>query len=141
MCITHVLCKVYTMPGLRKTYSLPQIVVNWVVLGVYISDLLDVAHTGKWLEEVVPTVPPRLFQCSNASGFFNVEEIFDFAQAVSNLRISPPVIIVPISPFLYSFSFSLFFFSPLPPSLSLSLSPSLPLPPSPSPSPSPSLPS
>ena len=40
--------------------------------------------SGKWLEEVVPTVPPRLFQCSNASGRFNVEEIFDFAQAVSS---------------------------------------------------------
>lgn len=37
---------------------------------------------GKWLEEVVPTVPPRLFQCSNASGRFNVEEIFDFSQEV-----------------------------------------------------------
>lgn len=36
--------------------------------------------SGKWLEEVVPTVPPRLFQCSNASGRFKVEEIFDFAQ-------------------------------------------------------------
>ena len=39
---------------------------------------------GKWLEEVVPTVSPRLFQCSNASGRFNVEEIFDFAQDVSH---------------------------------------------------------
>ena len=39
--------------------------------------------TGKWLEEVVPTYPPRLFQCSNASGCFKVEEIFDFAQEVS----------------------------------------------------------
>ena len=38
---------------------------------------------GKWLEEVVPTVPPRLFQCSNATGKFTVEEIFDFAQEVS----------------------------------------------------------
>lgn len=37
---------------------------------------------GKWLEEVIPTVPPRLFQCSNASGRFNVEEIFDFSQEV-----------------------------------------------------------
>jgi hypothetical protein len=37
--------------------------------------------SGKWLEEVIPTVAPRLFQCSNASGRFNVEEIFDFAQA------------------------------------------------------------
>lgn len=41
--------------------------------------------SGKWLEEVVPTYPPRLFQCSNATGHFNVEEIFDFAQAVSVL--------------------------------------------------------
>ncbi len=38
--------------------------------------------TGKWLAEVVPTYPPRLFQCSNASGHFKVEEIFDFAQEV-----------------------------------------------------------
>lgn len=37
--------------------------------------------SGKWLEEVVPTVAPRLFQCSNASGRFTVEEIFDFAQS------------------------------------------------------------
>ena len=40
--------------------------------------------SGKWLQEVVPTYPPRLFQCSNASGRFKVEEIFDFAQDVSN---------------------------------------------------------
>ena len=40
--------------------------------------------SGKWLQEVVPTYPPRLFQCSNASGRFNVEEIFDFAQDVSS---------------------------------------------------------
>ena len=39
--------------------------------------------TGKWLEEIVPAHPPRLFQCSNATGHFNVEEIFDFAQDVS----------------------------------------------------------
>ena len=38
--------------------------------------------SGKWLEEVIPTVPARLFQCSNASGRFTVEEIFDFAQEV-----------------------------------------------------------
>ena len=39
--------------------------------------------SGKWLQEVVPTYSPRLFQCSNASGRFKVEEIFDFAQDVS----------------------------------------------------------
>ena len=39
--------------------------------------------SGKWLQEVVPTYPPRLFQCSNASGRFKVEEMFDFAQDVS----------------------------------------------------------
>ena len=38
--------------------------------------------SGKWLEEVTPSHPPRLFQCSNASGHFRVEEIFDFAQEV-----------------------------------------------------------
>ena len=38
--------------------------------------------SGKWLSEVVPTYPPRLFQCSNATGRFVVEEIFDFAQEV-----------------------------------------------------------
>ena len=43
--------------------------------------------SGKWLEEEVPSYPPRLFQCSNASGRFNVEEIFDFAQVVSVLPI------------------------------------------------------
>lgn len=43
---------------------------------------LKLLCAGKWLEEVVPTVPPRLFQCSNASGRFNVEEIFDFSQEV-----------------------------------------------------------
>ena len=44
--------------------------------------------SGKWLQEVVPTYPPRLFQCSNASGRFNVEEIFDFAQDVRSTRIA-----------------------------------------------------
>ena len=41
--------------------------------------------SGRWLEEVIPTHPPRLFQCSNATGHFNVEEIYDFAQIVSTL--------------------------------------------------------
>ncbi len=39
--------------------------------------------SGKWLEEELPSQPPRLFQCSNASGKIRVEEIFDFAQEVS----------------------------------------------------------
>lgn len=39
--------------------------------------------SNKWLAEELPNYPPRLFQCSNASGKFNVEEIFDFAQDVS----------------------------------------------------------
>ena len=39
--------------------------------------------TGKLLEEVTPSHPARLFHCSNASGRFNVEEVFDFAQEVS----------------------------------------------------------
>ena len=43
--------------------------------------------SSKWLQEVVPTYPPRLFQCSNASGRFTVEEIFDFAQDVSTVSI------------------------------------------------------
>lgn len=34
------------------------------------------------LQEVVASHPPRLFQCSNASGRFTVEEIFDFSQEV-----------------------------------------------------------
>lgn len=37
-------------------------------------------HQSKVLEEVVASHPPRLFQCSNASGRFTVEEIFDFSQ-------------------------------------------------------------
>ncbi len=41
----------------------------------------------KWLEEITPTYPPRLFQCSNASGRFKVEEMFDFAQDVSKGRV------------------------------------------------------
>nr|WAQ15589.1 villin [Halisarca dujardinii] len=36
--------------------------------------------SGKIFEEVLPSNPPRLFQCSNAKGRFLVEEIFDFAQ-------------------------------------------------------------
>lgn len=40
--------------------------------------------SGKWLAQELPSSPPRLFQCSNASGKFNVEEIFDFQQNVSN---------------------------------------------------------
>lgn len=46
--------------------------------------------SGKWLEEVTPSHPPRLFQCSNASGRFNVEEVFDFAQEVSLQYMSKP---------------------------------------------------
>jgi len=38
--------------------------------------------SGKILEEPIPSHPPRLFQCSNASGRFNVEEIFDYSQEV-----------------------------------------------------------
>ena len=38
--------------------------------------------SDKWLEEVLPSNPPRLFQCSNATGKIRVEEIFDFAQLV-----------------------------------------------------------
>ena len=40
--------------------------------------------SGKMLEEQTPSHPPRLFQCSNASGRFNVEEIFDYTQDVSH---------------------------------------------------------
>ena len=43
------------------------------------------ANTKILLEEV-PSHSPRLFQCSNASGHFNVEEIFDFAQDVSTVK-------------------------------------------------------
>lgn len=39
--------------------------------------------SSKWLAQELPSNPPRLFQCSNASGRFKVEEIFDFAQDVS----------------------------------------------------------
>ena len=39
--------------------------------------------SAKWLAEVLPTHPPRLFQCSNATGNIRIEEIFDFAQEVS----------------------------------------------------------
>lgn len=38
--------------------------------------------SSKWLAEVLPSHPPRLFQCSNATGKIRVEEIFDFAQEV-----------------------------------------------------------
>ena len=38
--------------------------------------------SNKWLAEELPSYPARLFQCSNASGKFTVEEIFDFAQDV-----------------------------------------------------------
>jgi len=41
--------------------------------------------SGKMLEEPVPSHPPRLFQCSNASGRFDVEEIFDYSQEVSKI--------------------------------------------------------
>ena len=39
--------------------------------------------SGRWLEQIVPAYTARLFQCSNATGHFKVEEIFDFAQQVS----------------------------------------------------------
>ena len=65
--------------------------------------------SGKWLEEVTPSHPPRLFQCSNASGHFRVEEIYDFAQEVQ------PELLV-LNPLSFPITY-LPFFSPLPPSL------------------------
>ena len=51
--------------------------------------------SGKWLEEVTPSHPPRLFQCSNASGHFRVEEIFDFAQEVQpELLVLNPLFVI-----------------------------------------------
>ena len=51
--------------------------------------------SGKWLEEVTPSHPPRLFQCSNASGHFRVEEIFDFAQEVQpELLVLNPLLVI-----------------------------------------------
>ena len=44
--------------------------------------------SGKILEEQTQSHPPRLFQCSNASGRFNVEEIFDYTQDVSHHTLS-----------------------------------------------------
>ena len=38
--------------------------------------------SNNWLAQELPNYPPRLFQCSNATGKFTVEEIFDFAQEV-----------------------------------------------------------
>lgn len=35
-----------------------------------------------FFQEEKPSYPPRLFQCSNASGAFRVEEIFEFCQEV-----------------------------------------------------------
>ena len=79
--------------------------------------------SGKWLEEVTPSHPPRLFQCSNASGFFAVEEIFDFAQQVlSSLTVANSTTLVDLhvtSPSPSSLFFSFLCSSLLlPPSLS-----------------------
>ena len=65
--------------------------------------------SGKWLEEVTPSHPPRLFQCSNASGHFRVEEIYDFAQEVQ------PELLV-LNPLSFPITY-LPFLPPLPPSL------------------------
>ena len=44
-------------------------------------ELLEVSpYTCVSFQEVESAHPPRLFQCSNASGNFNVEEIFEFTQ-------------------------------------------------------------
>lgn len=47
----------------------------WEAIGGY-----EEYATGKHMEEEKPSYPPRLFQCSNASGAFRVEEIFEFCQ-------------------------------------------------------------
>ncbi|XP_058948770.2 gelsolin, cytoplasmic [Pocillopora verrucosa] len=47
----------------------------WEAIGGY-----EEYATGKRMEEEKPSYPPRLFQCSNASGAFRVEEIFEFCQ-------------------------------------------------------------
>lgn len=47
----------------------------WEAIGGY-----EEYSTGKRMEEEKPSYPPRLFQCSNASGAFRVEEIFEFCQ-------------------------------------------------------------
>ena len=33
-----------------------------------------------YFQEEIPSHPARLFQCSNAKGYFNVEEMHDFTQ-------------------------------------------------------------
>ena len=51
--------------------------------------------SSKWLAQELPNYPPRLFQCSNASGRFNVEEIFDFAQDVRmNMQLHVRAVII-----------------------------------------------
>ncbi len=49
--------------------------------------------SNKWLAEELPSHPPRLFQCSNASGRFSVEEIFNFAQEVRATMNAPMCVI------------------------------------------------
>ena len=36
--------------------------------------------SGNFFQHEIPDYPPRLFHCSNASGKFEVEEIFAFTQ-------------------------------------------------------------
>ncbi|KAJ7375647.1 hypothetical protein OS493_039842 [Desmophyllum pertusum] len=47
----------------------------WEAIGGY-----EEYATGKRMEDEKPSYPPRLFQCSNASGAFRVEEIFEYCQ-------------------------------------------------------------
>ena len=74
--------------------------------------------SGKWLESVVPNHPPRLFQCSNASGRFKVEEIFDFSQEVSEqAALGSGLLLLPLLPPSSSSSSSYLLLLPTPPPL------------------------
>ena len=60
------------------------LIVAIALVSNYLDKMLPLAISflAFFMQEVIPSQPPRLFHCSNASGRFLAEEILEFTQEV-----------------------------------------------------------